>query len=180
MTPYPDFIQMFTDCHTHNLEAGIDAIINLPQGEYAPLRPDRFYSIGVHPWDTNKPYELDKISNGATDSQIVAIGECGLDAKQGATLDIQEEIFRWHIALSEHLCKPLIVHAVHTHQRIIELRKELKPKQKWIIHGFRGKPQLAQALIKAGCDISVGHHYNPAILGVVPSDRLHHESDDNY
>lgn len=169
-----------TDVHTHNLDAGPDAIINLPAGQYAPLREGRHYSIGVHPWDTTADYDLEKIAIAAENPQIVAIGECGLDALRGAPLDKQEEIFRWHVALSERLGKPLIIHAVRTQQRIIELHRELKPKRTWIVHGFRGKPQMAAALVREGIHISIGKKYNPAILDVVPSDFLHHETDEDY
>lgn len=147
---------------------------------YAPLRADRFYSIGVHPWDTECPNDLEAIAQGAENPQIVAIGECGMDALRGAPAAKQEEIFRWHVALSERLGKPLIIHAVRTLQRMIELRRELKPTQRWIIHGFRGKPEMARVLIRAGFDISIGSRYNPAILPVVPQDRLHQETDTDF
>ncbi len=168
------------DAHTHNLMAGPDAIINLPRDAGQSLRPDRFYSVGVHPWDTLEPFDLEAISACAESQQVLAIGECGLDALRGAPLQRQEEIFRWHVRLSERLGKPLIIHAVRTLQRIIELRKELKPAQRWIVHGFRGKPQLAEALIRSGIDISIGTKHNPEALSVIPADRLHHETDEDY
>lgn len=168
----------YADIHTHNRNAGPDAIINLDLGELIPA--EGAYSVGIHPWTTENITEADmqRLADMAQDPRIVAIGECGLDARHGAPLPRQEEIFLVQAKLSEELKKPLIIHAVHTHQRIIELRRMLKPSQQWIIHGFRGKPQLAQALLKCGCDISIGEKYNPQILDVVPADRLYHETDD--
>ena len=47
----------------------------------------------------------------------------------------------------------------------------------WIIHGFRGKPQLAEALIRQGFYLSLGERYNPMSAAVIPIDRLLAESD---
>lgn len=168
---------MFRDIHTHNLDAGPDAIINLPFG--ADIPAEGAYSMGIHPWDTESTTDADieRLAAIARDERIVAIGECGLDALRGATLDRQEQIFLQQAAISEAVGKPLIIHAVRTHGRIAELRRRLKPAQKWIIHGFRGKPQLARQLLDAGCDISLGALFNPAVPSVVPPGRLHAETD---
>lgn len=50
----------------------------------------------------------------------------------------------------------------------MELRKAFRPKQRWIIHGFRRKPELARQLVDAGFDISIGTKYNPGVPAVVP------------
>ncbi len=59
------------------------------------------------------------------------------------------------------------------------LKKELKPTQPWIIHGFRGKPQQAGQLLRAGFNLSLGPNFNPETARVIPSDRLHIETDDS-
>ncbi len=168
---------MFLDIHTHNPDAGPQAIINLPLG--ADIPPRGAYSMGIHPWDTATATDADieRLDAAARDERIVAIGECGLDALRGAPLERQEQIFLRQAAISEAVGKPLIIHAVRTHGRIAELRRRLKPSQKWIIHGFRGKPQLARQLLEAGCDISLGALFNPEVPAVVPPGRLHAETD---
>ena len=164
------------------MNAGPEAVINLPLTAEATslMRPGWSYSVGIHPWDTATATEADfnTLSVLAQHPQIVAIGECGLDALKGAPLDVQEQIFLRHVQLSEELQKPLIIHAVRTHSRLIQLRNALRPTQRWMIHGFRGKPQQAEQLIRAGFDISLGKTYNPAVLDVIPPDRLHFETDD--
>ncbi|MCC8113839.1 MAG: TatD family hydrolase [Bacteroidales bacterium] len=170
----------YRDVHTHRMDAGPEAIINLPMGAEVPK--DGSYSVGIHPWDTSQSDEsiqqqMGWVAQCAIQPNIVAIGECGLDALRGAPLPDQERIFRWHIALSEQLQKPLILHVVKTADQIIRLRKELRPTQQWIVHGFRGKPQLAQQLLRAGIDISLGDKYNPETLAVIPPDRLYRDSD---
>ena len=38
----------FADIHTHRIDSGADAVISVGPDEIR--RPDRFYSVGVHPW----------------------------------------------------------------------------------------------------------------------------------
>ncbi len=165
----------FEDVHTHNLDAGPRAIINLP--ESAPVPAEGFYSVGVHPWNSARPELMEWVREAALHPRVVAIGETGLDALRGAPLEVQEQLFRQHVLLSERVRKPLIIHAVRTLQRLIELRRELRPSQPWVIHGFRGKPQLAQSLLRAGFSLSYGEKYNPESFALTPADRRYRETD---
>ncbi len=167
----------YLDIHTHSLDAGPGAIINLPFG--ADIPAEGAFSMGIHPWDTGAASvaDIDLLAERAKSDRIVAIGECGIDALRGAPIERQKEIFLIQADLSETLRKPLIIHAVRTHAIIAELRRSLKPSQRWIIHGFRGKPQLARQLLAAGCDISLGEHFNPDVPPIVPKGRLYAETD---
>lgn len=73
----------------------------------------------------------------------------------------------------------MILHVVKAFPEIMALRKSLKPTQQWIIHGFRGKPQLAESLLRAGFDISLGEHFNPASAAIIPPSRLFAETDES-
>ena len=72
--------------------------------------------------------------------QVIALGECGLDALRGALLEEQERIFRHQIRLAEAYNKPVTLHIVRTFDRLLRLHKELHPTTQWTVHGFRGKP----------------------------------------
>jgi TatD DNase family protein len=49
----------------------------------------------------------------------------------------------------------------------------------WIIHGFRGKPQLARQLINQGFYISLGELFNPQTATIIPTNRLLFETDES-
>ena len=57
-------------------------------------------------------------------------------------------------------------------------KKKLHPQVPWVIHGFRGKPQEAEQLLKAGLYLSFGEHYNVETLRSTPLDRLFLETDE--
>ncbi|MDE7377094.1 MAG: TatD family hydrolase, partial [Muribaculaceae bacterium] len=137
----------YSDVHTHRLDAGLDAIINLPLDSIDSIPADgRSYSVGVHPWDAEAQVDWERLRQAASLPQVVAIGECGLDALRGPALDVQEPVFVRQARLAEELGKPLIVHCVRAYGRLMELRRALSPSQPWLVHGFRGKPELARQL----------------------------------
>lgn len=140
------------------------------------MRPDALYSVGWHPWWPQP--DMQWISNLADNPQIVLIGECGIDKMKGiGDINSQITLTRLHAEISERVGKPLLLHIVGAWSEIIALRKELRPVQPWIIHGFRGKPQLANQLIAAGFHISLGRKFNPQTLAAIPPSRLLRESD---
>lgn len=162
-----------SDIHTHNPEA-TDAVINLEPGW--ELRPDGLYSAGWHPWWPAP--DMAWVERMAEDPRIVLIGECGVDKLRGVgSVDEQLELTRRHAELSERLGKPLILHIVGAWNEIITLRRRMAPSQPWIIHGFRGKPQLARQLLDAGFDLSLGLRFNPETEAIIPPGRLYRETD---
>lgn len=177
---------MIIDFHTHTLKR--NAVVNVDPVDLTDLsrpvfRPGYLYSVGIHPWNLAKvtSERLRLLRALASSPQVVAIGECGLDplhlSTSASTPLTQQELLRYHISLSESLRKPLILHIVKRFPEIIRMKKELKPTQRWIIHGFRGKPELARELLRHGFTLSFGHRYNPSSLALTPPDRLLRETD---
>ena len=140
----------------------------------------RFFSCGIHPWyfedlDT----QLFHLESIVKDSSIVAIGEAGIDKVCGTNLDIQLRIFKKQIELSERFQKPLIVHSVKAWNELIGIRRETNPSQPWIIHGYRGKPELTQQLVNEEFLFSIGNHFNPLSLPLIPLHSLFCETDES-
>lgn len=180
---------MILDIHTHKPYPQPIGLINLRfqptdtcSSELLEIKQNQFYTIGLHPWDLNLEYpddawaELEKLANL---QNVIAIGECGIDTKIPAPLYKQLTIFNRHIALSENIKKPLIIHAVKADDIICGLRRDLKPTQPWAIHGYRGKPGGAAQLIKSGCYLSFGKEFNPQTLKQIPKERILAETDDS-
>ena len=166
------------DIHTHNTVIADRTIFNSGTIYIA----GRNISIGIHPWHIGNDWKekFASIAGFAKEKNVVAIGECGFDMlKSPAPIELQEEIFKTHVELSEELQKPLIIHCVKAHDRIIALHKELKPQQAWILHGFRGKPQQALQLVRAGLYISLGEKFNTESTNAIPMEKLFIETDES-
>ena len=178
MNPFPDTI---TDIHTHNRQCGDWAILSVNAGDPLPPAP-AFLSSGLHPWHTVDPDAEERMAaleNTAVSTRITAIGECGLDRLRGADIKRQEQLFARHILLSEQLRKPMIIHCVRAFDRLLHMPREYRPRQLWIVHGFRGKPQLASQLIDNGIAISLGERFNPQTANIIPEDHLFFETDES-
>lgn len=138
------------------------------------------FSSAIHPWNAEDAESQFKyLSDIAADSRIVAIGETGLDKIKGPSFDVQIPLFKRHIELSEQLEKPLIIHAVKAWEQLYHIRKETKPTQPWIIHGFRGNPQITQQMSNVGFMFSLGEKFNPNSLKFIPKASLFCETDES-
>ncbi|MBQ8336878.1 MAG: TatD family hydrolase [Bacteroidaceae bacterium] len=168
----------FTDIHTHMPPAeGKPAIYNCGTEHIAGIK----VSAGIHPWNVSDDWEekFKIVEAIAQNDNCIAVGECGIDKLKGGCTEIQEEAFRAHAMLAEKIKKPLIIHCVKSIDAIIAMHKETAPEQAWIIHGFRGKPQQAMQLIKAGLYVSFGEHFNAESVKAVPLERILIESDES-
>lgn len=167
------------DVHTHDPQADHEAIVCLtPEDSFGERR---YYSVGIHPWDAARADErmFERLREMASDPRVVAIGECGLDRRHTPAVDmaVQEEVFVRQAELAESLGKPLIIHCVGAFNELVELKKRLKPSVPWIVHGFRGKPELARELVRQGFYLSLGLRFNPAVPASVSSSALLRETD---
>ena len=104
--------------------------------------------------------------------------EYGMDRRWESPLSEQEAAFRLHVEESERKAKPLVIHCVRTLEEILRVRKEMHPRQPWVMHGFRGKPQQLQSLVSAGIYVSFGLHYNRESLQLCPLEMMFLETDD--
>lgn len=180
------------DIHTHDAPSpnpddeesprqNISYIVNVyPLGfEYAKDNENYpWFSCGVHPWysEDAKP-QLKFLKEIAGDPRIVAVGEAGLDKLKGPELKIQQTVFERQVELSEQLQKPLIIHCVKAWDELLHIKKMYRPQQPWIIHGYKGKVDLAKQLLSHGFFFSVNDRFNEEAIREIPLDRLFCETD---
>lgn len=168
------------DFHTHRTDADA-ALISLDPRHFDP-QPDRYYSVGYHPWhDVDKltDADFDLLEACARHPQVLAIGETGMDSLRGGDLDVQASVFRRHLQLAREVGKPVVVHNVRCTQRILEVRNKAGlTTVPMAIHGMRGNEHIARTLLDAGCYLSFGPRFNPAALLATPLDRLLIETDE--
>lgn len=173
-------LHRFADIHTHDtrLASAGTAVVSISPDD--PMEPHGTYSVGIHPWDTVRPVTLRQLKalvRRARNPRTAAIGECGFDALRGGDPDIQRRLFDLHARLAERTGKPLIIHAVRSNRELLDAIRRHRPSVEWIIHGFRGKPELARQLVRAGYSISLGPRHNPGVPTAIPPERLYRETD---
>jgi len=179
----------YRNSHTHHREIfshkddseDVIEVINRYPGEVC--LEDEYASVGLHPWNVDKDWktQLEKMRSEAFSLNVCAIGECGLDKCVEVDLNLQIEAFKAQVLLAEEVQKPMIIHCVRAFDELLAIHKEMKPKQKWLIHGFRGKPEQAKQIMAKGLLLSFGHQYNVSSLAYVALTcrSLYLETDDS-
>jgi len=177
---------IYTDIHTHHTitKPNVIAIRNISIAEadaMIHLNENGWFSIGIHPWnaDSYQTSEVFLLENLAKNDRIKFIGECGLDKNSKAGLELQLFFLIKQIEISEQLQKPLIIHCVGYYNELFDLKKRHNPTVRWIIHGFRGKPQLAEQALKEGFDLSFGERFNEQSVRITPLENLFVETDES-
>lgn len=179
----------FINIHDHGAgpAEGVFTVENIMvhEGMY-PVELDGIaYSCGAHPWNIGEGRlddYLKKIRKYGSMDNVIGIGEAGYDRIRGAEAGLQDKAFRLQAELSEELELPLYIHCVKAWDELLRAHKELKPEMSWIIHGFRGKPELAKQLLDKGFYLSPWVEWairpdSKDTLKAIPGDRLFLETD---
>ena len=133
---------MASDFHSHSSKSAARTLVS-------GSTPGSYTSFQAHPWDAAQP--LFPIGPAG----FSAIGEIGLDKAKGPAFDLQKRRFEEMLLIAEREQKSVIIHCVRAWDELLEFRKRF-PNRNWLIHGFRGSPQLAEQLRKQGFFLSLG------------------------
>jgi TatD DNase family protein len=179
---------MYIDFHTHKpLYSNDKEVIEVISAHQTVKYENEFYTIGHHPWWTEKALNNNEINNLEQNLQnkfCLGIGECGLDKLKGASKKIQEEVFYQQIQIANQNNASLIVHCVRQYDQILHFRKQYG-KTPWVIHGFRRNQQLAKSLLDQGINLSISpfENMNPSfkeMLQYIPLNSFFIETDSEY
>jgi TatD DNase family protein len=172
---------MLTICTRLDQFAGVEAI--------AESDPRIWCSVGAHPHEAADHAELliDQLVVLAAHPRVVGIGETGLDFHYDLSpRDLQEQVFRTHIAASRATGLPLIIHAREADGEIAAILADEKPPP-GVLHCFTGGRALAEAAVTLGFYISISGIVTfrnaedlRAIVRDLPLDRLLVETDAPY
>lgn len=169
----------FYNIHTHTRQEDEISILNVFPEEYDD-EVQGFVSCGFHPWYINGKESFEELEQIIQHPNVVAIGETGFDSLKGASMEEQRECFEKHVELSEKYRKPLIIHCVKAWDWLLASHKKYNPKQVWIVHDFRGKPELMKQLLTKNIMFSIGAQFNEETVRLIPEESLFCETDDSF
>jgi TatD DNase family protein len=184
--PEPDD---YIDIHNHSAVSspGKYSIGNLLANENVipDETPGLSYSYGIHPWHLaaeSFSNEIEKVNRYSVHQNVIALGEAGFDRLKGPSLDLQRNAFEEQVAISERVSKPLFIHCVKAWDELLAAHRKLSPSKSWIIHGFRGKRELAEQLISKGMYLSFWFDFilrpeSSTLIRSLPRDRYFLETD---
>jgi TatD DNase family protein len=179
----------YIDIHNHGSipEKGKFQVENLMTHENRePEKNENLaFTIGVHPWfltSENLEKQIAIVAKYSTNQNIFAIGETGFDRLKGPSLKIQENAFAEQVMIAEKVSKPLFIHCVRAWDNLLSIHKKQRPSTPWIIHGFRGKKELARQLTDKGMFLSFWFDFilkpeSSSLVKSLPKDRIFLETD---
>ena len=180
----------YIDVHTHDSAGQADGIFTveslLAHEEKRPGDvPGLLYTIGIHPWylkEENHDLLISRVMATADDPLVIAVGEAGFDRLRGPSPDLQRKTFEEQVSVAEDLKKPVVIHCVRAWDELVSSHKRLRPAMPWLVHGFRGKPDLALQLISKGMYISFWFDFvmrpeSARLIRSLPKERIFLETD---
>jgi TatD DNase family protein len=151
----------YINIHTHGAVAieGIFSVETLMASEdRVPVDiPGICFTFGIHPWHltvNNHEDQIKSVRKTIIEPLVIAVGEAGFDRLKGPSAELQRFVFEEQVQISESHRKPMVIHCVRAWDDLLMEYKKLKPKMPWLVHGFRGKTDLALQLISKGMYLS--------------------------
>lgn len=165
---------------------GIDPETSRQSLEYAGSFRGVFATAGIHP---NSAEEMDDRAGAVIEELlssplVIGVGETGMDLfRLGAPADVQERVFRMHVALSRDSGIPLVVHVREAWDDVLRVLAE-GSAERVVLHCFSGDAAIARECIARGYFLSfaanITYPKNPHLreaAAAVPLDRLLTETD---
>jgi TatD DNase family protein len=117
-------------------------------------------ALGIHPYflDAFQPADLQQLCDliAAYRSNIVAVGEIGLDGYIAQSYALQLEVFSQQLEIANTFALPVILHHRRSHNDLIRLLKQQRFEFGGIVHAFSGSLQEAQNYIDLGFKLGIG------------------------
>ena len=116
-----------------------------------------FAAVGVHPNDAMEatPQVLEVIGRLATEPDVVAIGETGLDYYRDHTTPAQQEAsFRAHIDLATEHDRTLVVHCREAWDDLLAILEEHGAPERVVMHCFSGDEKVVAHCAERGWYLS--------------------------
>jgi TatD DNase family protein len=170
------------------VQVGVDVPSSRWAARVAAKHPEVLAAVAVHPNEvpTTASAAYDDIARLATQPQVRAVGETGLDHyRTGADgWPAQEEAFRRHIAIAKDTDKALVIHDRDAHDDVLRVLAEEGPPERVVFHCFSGDADLARVCADRGYVMSFAGNVTfssaaplRAALAVAPLDLLLVETD---
>lgn len=152
-----------------------------------------YAAVGLHPTETEEPFDYNFYKKLALDPKVVAIGECGLDyfRLDLESKDKQVAAFEAQMQLAKEVNKTLMIHCRpskgtdNAYGDLLSLISNYQSPVPKIIHFYVGGLEVTKKLLAAGCYFTFGGVITFArdydeVIKYIPLDRILLETDAPY
>lgn len=193
-----DLEQVLERAHTAGVVHIVTVGSTLPESRRALKIAEKYGEVsavvGIHPHDASGVDELamEELAKLARRKRVVGVGETGLDFfRDRSPRDLQEQSFRFHLALAKETGQPVVIHVRDAYPRALKiLQEEGVPERGGVVHCFSGTAEDARAFLQMGLFLSFtgtvtyegrkNRQWSEEILSLVPLERMMVETDCPY
>jgi TatD DNase family protein len=155
----------------------------------AEREPDVWASVGIHPHEADQHADLGEAAllEAAKHPKVIGIGETGLDYYYDKSdRQVQQALFRTHIAVSRQTGLPLIIHTRDAEDDTVAILEDELGKGAFpaLIHCFTATDAFGRRVLELGLTISLSGIVTfrnarelQAFAPAIPADRLLVETD---
>jgi TatD DNase family protein len=197
---FPDLAERLPDVLAAARAAGIGRMVTISTHvarwdayrALAEAHGEVYCTIGTHPHNAGLEPDVpaERLADLSRHPRCIAIGEAGLDYfYDKSPRDVQQRVFRAHIAAARATGLPLVIHARDADDDMIAILTEEAGRGRFgaVLHCFSSGARLAQAGVELGFHVSFSGILTfrksedlRAIAAAVPRDRLLVETDAPY
>ena len=151
----------YIDIHNHGAQGSpghfqVESLMT-HENRFPDIENGLAYTIGIHPWfltAENFQEQIGIVRQYADHKNIIAVGEAGFDRLKGPEFSIQRKAFAEQVRIADKVSKPVVIHCVRAWDELLSEHKKLRPATPWLVHGFRGRRELAMQLLSKGMYLS--------------------------
>lgn len=122
--------------------------------------PQLKIALGLHPYFLQDFEQQDLVLLEklilANRTQILAVGEIGLDFHISVDKGLQQDVLEKQLQLASEFDLPVILHHRQSHNQLIRTLKQYRLKRSGVVHAFSGSLQQANSYIEMGFKLGVG------------------------
>ncbi|WP_262296953.1 TatD family hydrolase [Microvirga sesbaniae] len=197
---FPDFQSRLPDVLASAAAAGVGRMVTISTHverfqtyrSLAEAHHDIFCTVGTHPHNAAAEPDVpaERLIELSGHPRCVAIGEAGLDYHYDKSPhDVQQRVFRTHIAAARETGLPLVIHARNADEDMIRILTDEMGRGRFnaVLHCFSSGEQLARVGVELGLYVSFSGILTfrnseeiRRIAAAVPHDRLLVETDAPY
>jgi TatD DNase family protein len=164
---FPDFADQLGDVIGRAEQNGVGGMITISTfvrrvetyRTIAENNPQVVFTVGTHPHNAAAEPDVTvaELLAGATHPRCVGIGEAGLDYHYDKSpRDVQQQVFRTHIAAARESGLPLVIHARNADDDMIDILRDEMGRGRFdaVLHCFSSGARLAEMGIELGLYLS--------------------------
>lgn len=107
-------------------------------------------SVGVHPTDTDEPFDEGRFRELLRDPKAAAVGEIGLDYFRNPVKEVQRELFLRQLAIAKELDKPVIIHCRDAYDDLLAIMENEGRGVRFVMHTFASDIATAEKVLALG------------------------------